>query len=162
MPGRLRKAIIIFLAVLFLMAEIYLVKLPNGTLKPDTEDDEEALKRFKVGEVVKAEVKKPRNYQNHKRFFALLQVVASYHEIYNNVEKAKLAVTVASGHCDFIENPLIPGELIAQPRSISYSRMDEIQFAKFFNDAVQGVISHILPDLDEDSLNAAVEEVIRF
>jgi hypothetical protein len=150
------------------VAKLHLIKTPAG-LHGMTEPDHEAWLKFKAwldklqpGECIKLEYSKPRNLKNHRRFFALLSVVAEYSDIYDNVDKALVAVKIAAGHCDFEPNP-ITGELQAIPRSISWSGMDdEDDFKQFFNNAIQGVLTYILPALDEASLNAAVDKVIRF
>ena len=53
------------------MSEINLWKTPAGVLAPCAEEDQEKLKRFKTGVMVRAEVKQFRNYQFHKKWFAL-------------------------------------------------------------------------------------------
>lgn len=144
------------------MAQAQVIRLPNGDLRPAGEQSRHAFSRFEIGEVFPVEVKKTRNIKNHRRFFALIQVVSSYSEIFNTEEKALHAVKIAAGHCDFVPHPLEPGELMAIPKSISFAKMDEIEFQRFFSSAVQGVLSHILPQMDERSMEAALNEVVSF
>lgn len=141
--------------------EVFMIKQPGGQLWPADDAELEKLATIKNGVIVRADVVVPRNEKNHRRFFALLSVVAQYSETYDNKDKALLAVKIAAGHCDFLPNPRT-GELIAVPRSISFAKMDEAKFQEFFNNAVQGVLSHILKTFDRRTIDEAVERVIRF
>lgn len=139
------------------MTAVYLRKIP-GSLIPDGERDAERLKRFKVGDVIKAEVTKPRNYANHKRLFSLLTLIAETSDVYDNVEKALVAVKIASGHVDFLPNPET-GELVAVPRSIAYESMDEIQFSEWFESAINAVLAHICPHMNRMAIEQATDLV---
>ena len=150
------------------MTTMYLIKTARG-VHGMSEDDHKAWVKFKnwlaklePGESFQLEYKRPRNIKNHRRLFAMLKIVSEYSDIYDNTDKALLAVKIAAGHCDFIPNP-ITGELQALPRSISFDIMDEeSKFETFFSNAIQGILTHILPTMDEDSLNHALELIIGF
>lgn len=125
------------------------------------EESRDFCRRFAEGEVITAEIKKQRNIKHHRKFMALCQVVAEYHPVFDNTDKAMVAIKVVAGHCEWQPNPLT-GELMPVPKSISFASMDQLAFDQFYQNAVQGVLSHVLPQLDERSIEAAVEEVVRF
>ena len=143
------------------MATIHITRLPSGDLRPIGEESRDFCRRFQSGEIITAEIKKTRNVKHHRKFMALCQVVAEYHTVFDNTEKSMVAIKVAAGHCNWQPNPLT-GELMAVPKSISFAAMDQLAFDQFYQNAVQGVLSHILPQLDERSIEAAVNEVISF
>src|SRR5678816_2116707 len=116
------------------MADIYLRRVHAG-LVPDSEADEERLKRFKFGEVVRAKVSKPRNYEHHKKLFALLNLIAQNSDVYNTVPKALTVLKILTGHVEFIADPRT-GELIAEPKSIDYEALDQIEFSEWYEAAV--------------------------
>lgn len=139
------------------MAEIFLRKTPGGFV-PDTERDQDRVRRFKVGEVARAVITKPRNYGNHKRLFALLQFISEYSDVYDNVEKALVAVKLASGHVDWVPNPET-GELVPVPKSISYEAMEEVEFSVWFESAVNATLKHITPRMNRIAIDEAIETV---
>jgi len=61
------------------MAEISFVKTPNGLI-PASEADKEIFNKWKVGRVLSGNFKQVRNYEFHKRFFALMNLAFDYYE----------------------------------------------------------------------------------
>ena len=139
------------------MATVYLRKEPGG-LVPDGERDRDRLKRFAIGDVMKAEVTKQRNYGNHKRLFALLTFIAETSDVHDNVDKALEAVKIVSGHVEWLPNPLT-GEMYPKTKSIAYDAMDEIEFSEWFERAVDATIKHITPQMNRISIEQALEMV---
>lgn len=139
------------------MAELYLRRTGAGFL-PETEADGARVKKFKPGEVVKAKISKPRNYENHKRLFALLQFIAATSELYDTVEKALTALKILTGHCEFVPHPKT-GELVAVPKSISYEAMDEVEFGEWFESAINATLKHLTPQMNRIAIDQAIEQV---
>ena len=54
------------------MKSIYMVKQLNGSFLPAHDSDLDLAKQIKVGEVYRFQFSKPRNYEFHKKYFALL------------------------------------------------------------------------------------------
>jgi hypothetical protein len=54
--------------------KLYLRKTLNS-LSPADDESAEALKSFTLGEVVSVEVKRPRNYEFHKKWFTLVKIM---------------------------------------------------------------------------------------
>lgn len=150
------------------MADVTVVKTSSGDLRGFGEDNDRAYKRFKAwlkrmepGEFFTFSYKRQRNIKFHRKFFALVTFVAENSDTYDNKEKALVAIKLAAGHCDFLPDPK-GGGLIAVPRSISFTEMDQDQFDAFYEAAVNGVLAHILPYMNRVALDQAVEEVARF
>lgn len=133
----------------------------SGLVAADEASDE-ALRRLKRDAVYSVEIKRARNPGNHRRFFALVNLIVERHPAYTTVPKALTAIKLAAGHVDYEVDP-IGGGLVAIPKSISFSDIDNEQdFAFFFEQAVAGVLRHILPEFSREDIDAAFEEITRF
>ena len=137
------------------MSEIYLTKTLTGFVPAD-EQARQAVKRWKIGETLKCNVKKPRDYTNHKRYFALLNLTYENQEKYHNFEMFRKAVQIAAGHVD--ELITLDGEVVLIPRSIDYTTLDELQFGIVFAETM-AVCAKILGDL---KLHELEQEVMRY
>lgn len=149
------------------MAEAVLERRGPDLWTPASKTDGERLARIRVGEGIRVVWKRERTLWRHKKFFALLQLVAEHHPAYDNVEKALVALKVLTGLVDPFPHPQT-GEIILQPRSISFQNMGEDEFEEFYERAVQGVLDHLVPGMFEGRQDAdamrdwAAEEISRF
>lgn len=109
------------------MARIYLRKTLSGFVPAD-EPSLEVARKFKLNEVYRSDVVKPRSYRHHKLIMALLNLTYANQEQYTDFEMFRKAVAVAAGHVD--ELVTVDGEIIRLPRSINYDTLDEIEFTK--------------------------------
>lgn len=142
-----------------------LLKTDKG-LRGATPADQEAWAKFrrrletmKPGTWVRMEWARPRHGKHHRKFFALLNLVAENSETYDTTEKALVAVKLVTGHCDPVIHPET-GELLQIPRSISYDAMDQDEFDRFYEAAIDGVLRHILPGMDRDTADRLLEMII--
>lgn len=126
----------------------YFRKLPGGTLVPDDDSTAEYLQKIKNGAVLGGEFAQPRNYEFHKRYFALLNLgfeawepIEREHNglpVVKNFERFRKDVAIASGFYELTVN--LKGETRAEAKSISFARMDDIEF----NDLYQKTITLFL------------------
>lgn len=132
------------------MARLYLKKTLNG-FAPADEPSMEIARKYKVGEVYRADVVKPRSWQHHKLCFALLNLTYANQERWSNFESFRKAIAIAAGHTE--ELVTVHGEVIRLPASLSYDSLDEIEFTKVFG-AMMTVCAEILgitaPDLQHE------------
>lgn len=140
---------------------LMLQRVQGNLLAPADEDAEAVISRWPMGQGVSAEVKRERNLAHHRKFFALVSTVAAYSEVFDTTEKALVAIKLAAGHCEFLPDPRT-GELVAVPKSISFDAMDEDAFSQFESRAIDGILTHILPAMDRQSLELAQEAVLGF
>lgn len=134
------------------MARIYLRRTLSG-FEPSDEPSREAMRKFKVGDVYRGDVVKPRNYRHHCLIMSLLTLTYENQERFTNFEIFRKAVAYAAGHV--IEYPSIDGELIREADSISYDRLDEVDFTRVAG-AMMTVCAHILGDMGIHELEAEV------
>ncbi len=141
-----------------------LVKTPTG-LRGATPADDEAyrkwrrrLEKSKPGTYHRFESSSPRNGAHHRKMFALLTLVAENSETYDTPEKALVAIKLVVGHFEPAVHP-VTGELIQVPKSISYESMDQDEFDAFYKTAVDAVMQHILPQLDDNTAERLLDMI---
>ena len=133
--------------------DIFLTRTLAG-LVPSDEEAKQAVRRWKIGETLKCSVRKPRDYVNHKRYFALLNLTFENQDKYTSFEHFRKAVQIAAGHVD--ELITLEGEITFLPKSIAYDALDEMEFSKVFGETMR-VCAKILGDLDLEELRIKVE-----
>lgn len=137
---------------------------PYG-LTPLTDEDYEAKKRLKMGDIVRCQIKRPRNLRFHKKFFALLSLT------YDNIphEVAELfdisskegmldVIKLALGHYDTYE---IAGKTLLRLRSIAFENMDNTAFEVFYARTVDFILHNLLLGLDQKTLEEEIKHHFR-
>lgn len=128
------------------MSRIALVRTLSG-FKPAYDSDIELSKKIKLNEVYVYDFKKPRNYEFHKKFFALVNMVFQNQEQYTNIEHLRKDLIIESGNYylryDFL------GVEIREAKSISFSSMDDIMFSELYNSVIDVIIKYFHFDKQE-------------
>ena len=109
------------------MARLYLKRTLSGFAAAD-EPSVDIARKFKVGEIYRADIVKPRSYAHHKLAFALLNLTFSNQERYGNFDDFRKAVAMAAGHSR--EYVGIDGEIWREAGSLSYDALDEVEFTR--------------------------------
>jgi hypothetical protein len=141
------------------MARLYLKKTLNGFV-PNDEESLELFRKYKTGEVYRADVVKPRSYQHHKLCMALLQLTyANLPEIrtaqFSTFKQFRRAIAEASGHVE--EYVTIDGEVRTMPGSLSYDAIpDDVEFGRVMG-AMMTICARLL-DIAESELAAEVSK----
>ncbi len=139
------------------MAEIYLIKQASGSLGAA---DEEALKhigKLKIGTVYRATIVKPRNYEFHKKYFALLNLAFDNQEKYEAFDPFRDAVTMQAGWYDS-HISLGSGELIYKPKSISFGSMGDAEFSDLYSKTIDVILKYVMVGSTQDE----IERVLGF
>ena len=142
-----------------------LIKTPAG-LRGSTPADQAAWTKFRrrletmrPGAYLRFEWSTPRNGAHHRKFFALLQLIAENSETYNTAEKALVGVKLAAGLFDLMVHP-VTGEIIQIPRSVSFEAMWQEDFEAFYSNAIDAVLQHILPHLDREKADRLLDMIV--
>ena len=114
----------------------------NG-LVPLYSSDLDEKRKLKIGETYQVEVKRPRNYQFHKKFFALLNIGWENTDVEMPFDTYRRLVTMRAGFYKVYHTP--KGELY-EPESIAFSNMDNDTFSEVY----ERVLSIILKDTGAD------------
>lgn len=151
------------------MADICLTRTPAGLVPADVAASE-WLQRIGVGKPVNATVRQPRNGKFHRKFFAMLDVAYSNHEwpeIETKWGKVRTSsglfrkyVIVKAGH---YEADLTPrGEVRAEPKSISWAKMDEAEFSRLYSDVLDVILAEFLTNWTSGDVDHAVNQMLGF
>jgi hypothetical protein len=138
----------------------FLVAKQLGTLRPVDEAGHDALRKLGNGEMVMIEMKRPRRIKHHRMFWALMTLVHDNmdHERYPTVEDLVAAVKIAAGLRTRIELP--NGEVGFIPGSISFHRMDQSEFDRFYDRCCDLLARHFLPGVTSEDLKREVSLMI--
>lgn len=134
----------------------FLVRKTLTGLIPVYNSDQERLKdaKLKIGEDYEVEIKKPRNYQFHKKYFALINLCFENQDKFEDINDLRYYLTMKSGYVKRIDTG--SGEMIL-PKSISFASMDKIEFDNLYQKTID-VICKFIGIEKEDLLN----EILNF
>ena len=132
-----------------------LCRRTTSGLSPDDDAARDVLRKVKVGDVVRVEVRRPRNLSAHRRFFALVNLVYTNSEKFPSPDVARRVLTCRAGHAlpYIIEST---GEVLLIPESISFANMDQDEFDAFWQRVVKVVCEEILPGVTEADIEAEI------
>ena len=120
--------------------KITLIKKLNGNFIPAYDSDYESAKKITINEPFEYEYKKPRNYKFHKKFFALLNLVYDNQERYINIEHLRHDLIIEAGLYEIRYN--FQGVEVYVPKSISFAKMDEIEFNELYSKCIDVIIKY--------------------
>ena len=132
------------------MSEIYMRKYADGSFRPADQQSLVRAKKLKVGQVYRHEVKKPRNYEFHKKYFSLLNLAFEHQEKYVAFKPFRDAVTMQAGW--YNESLSLGGRPLYTPKSISFASMDEIQFGELYDKTINVILKYVLKGCDKEDL----------
>src|SRR5690349_463032 len=76
-----------------------------GALRPADDASEELMNSLPLGEPIKVKISRPRNLQQHRKFYALLQIVFSNQSLYPTIDALLAVIKITLGHCDIVKLP---------------------------------------------------------
>lgn len=133
----------------------FLVKKSFGKLIPVYNSDAEKLKecKLKEGEIYEVEIKRKRNYEFHKKYFALINLCFDNQEVFIEFDNLRDYLTCKSGYYLKIKTP---DGLMIKPKSISFAKMDNIEFEQLYRATINTICNFI--DVEErDLMNEIVD-----
>lgn len=149
-------------------------KVAKDLFRPATEQDAERLERFTVGAEVACDLREMRNYQFHKKYFALINYLFGIweetmppsewrgHQVRANIDKFRDDLTILTGRFDATYN--VRGEVQLDAHSISFASMDQEEFEKLYSDTINVALAKVLhrPDLNEEIVREMVDQILHF
>jgi hypothetical protein len=120
------------------MARVYLYR-SGFCFLPAYSSDTDILSQFREGEVIAVEVKKARNYNNHKRFFALLKLGFEAQNNFTSPDWFREFILIKSGN---FESCQTPDGFMYRAKSISFANMDEVEFRELYRTVSQTIIDY--------------------
>lgn len=134
---------------------ILMRKILNG-LAPDNEVAQEAIRRIAVGDVVKIEIKRPRSLPWHRRYWALVSLVANNSSY--TPEEAHELIKIRCGCTKIIKER--NGNVIVLPDSIAFDRMDGIAWSQFWDRVVDYCAAELLNGISSEALRMELGEIV--
>ena len=125
-------------------------------LIPNNQETLNWMANRKAGEVVSADVKQVRNYENLKRFFSFVNITYDMQDHFEVKEAYRRWLTMKAGYFTTIVTP--KGEAIFTADSISFENMEEDEFRKLFST----VIDVFLRELGNGVSEADLMKVINY
>ncbi len=126
-------------------------------IAPATPGDEEALRKVKVGDLLPVVIRKPRNGLHHRKFWAMVEVIAENHHRLRTREAVETELKLLCGH--YREHVTRDGEIVFVPRSIRYDEMDQVEFAVFYDKAVRAALTELIDGVDPAELEAYLDKI---
>lgn len=145
------------------MPELRCMKAVAGKLPPETEvilvmEPSKWWRRMQIFKEFVWDFRVPRNYEHHKKFFALIKIVFdNTDDRFTSEEHLRAVLTIWAGWVN--EDHDTEGNLTVTPKSISFSSMDQAEFEKYYNDVINAVLRELMPTMLRQELE---EEIIRF
>ena len=141
--------------------DIYCKVTPYG-LVPLYDSDFQMKKRLKIGTTVKCKVSNPRNYEHHKKFFALVRLtfenlpcnLAEYWNIHNEEDMLRRFKRDLGYYTSTLNER---GEREIEYQSISFAAMEQYEFERFYNQCIDLVLYKYIKGIDQQDLITEIE-----
>ena len=149
--------------------EAFFIKTPSNHFMPATAHDQELLKKIKVGQPVKLKYTRVRNYQFHKKYFALLNLAFDYWEpggamigtgIEKNFERFRKDCIILAGFYE--QHVRLNGDVRTEAKSISFHSMSEDEFEELYTKTIDVIIKHVLNNYTDEMLRSVLDQVEAF
>jgi hypothetical protein len=150
--------------------ELIVEKQPGGLLKASNDEDAARILKLPTGTGLRVEIKKIRNYEFHKKFFAMLGIGFEAFEpaeqffkgmpVQKSFERFRKDCIIAAGYYDVVAN--LKGEVRAEAASISFAKMGQDEFEKLYTAVCNVLLQRVLKNYTRADLDQVVEKLINF
>lgn len=152
------------------MTTMTIVKDDRGQFVGLTDSDNRAWRRFKKkmnalleGEFFSIDYWFPRNPALHRLHFKVIGTLFDAQEQFADADALRGWLYVGAGHCDFFPGPT--GKMVAIPRSVKWSKIDDADFQSLHNKVVDFIRSEharnfLWPHLGADKTYETVEVLL--
>lgn len=131
---------------------------PAGTLEPASAyyAAELRARKLRVGDLVHADLTKPRNPKHHRLVFALLKRVLDNQDGLQTIEQLLTVLKIKLGRVDTLVDAA-SGRAYYVPQSIAFASMDQGEFSIFWRDLCRVVARDYFPGMDPDQVGELAE-----
>lgn len=135
-----------------------------SALVPRTAIDLELVRHrgLVIGDTVRAELRKPRNIEQHRRIHALGKLVRDNIEGFAGIDPHEVIKTLqreAGVECD-IHDIEVPGEgvlRVTKARSLAFDEMDESEFRELFLGICRHIVARYWPQSSPEEIDAMIQ-----
>lgn len=137
--------------------QLFLQNTARGLI-PVYDADFDEKKKLKIGQVYRCEIKLARNYELHKKYFALINCAWNYLNekqtafFKESVDSFRKAIEIAAGHYEMIYS-ISRKEWLEIPKSISFSKMGEFEFREHYDSVKRVLFNTFLKEISEEEFN---------
>lgn len=138
----------------------FLQKQQNGLFAPVDSDDFRKSLKIENGEVVRVEYWKKRNYEFHKKYFALLQCTI-YHlpedtawDRWRDIEPLRKETLRLIGH--YTEYTTIDGTIQQIPDSIDFKSVDNEEFERIYQRSIDVILKYFLKNISKEDFEESI------
>lgn len=129
-------------------------------LVPCDDNDFEVKKKLKIGETYEVSVVRFRNYQFHKKYFAMINCAWEYLDerqtrFFRSKEVFRKTMEVSAGHCEKIYSVRMKS-WIDIPKSIAFNKMGATEFEDLYNEVRAQIFSLALDHISEEEFTNAL------
>lgn len=123
-------------------------------LIPCYDDDFDEKKKLKIGEIYKVEIKLYRNYDFHKKYFALINCAWEYltekqQEFIKSKNGFRKTLQIAAGWCE-VTYSIARKDWIEESKSIAFDEMDNAEFETLYNGVKDVLFTTFLRNISEE------------
>lgn len=139
---------------------LYLINTVNG-LVPCSDQDYDDKLRLKLGEIYEVKIKVARNYEFHKKYFALMRCAWEYQNekvvaFFKDFNRWRKYVEVAAGYSDVFFSKKL-NQFVDIPRSIAFDKMDNLEFTKLYENVKDVLYQSFFRDLSREEFEKKLE-----
>lgn len=140
---------------------LYVRNTETGLL-PLYDSDDFEKRKLKIGQDYKIEIKKARNVQFLKKYFALIKLAwlnmpEQFDSQYPHPENLRKALQIEAGY--FETSYTLDGMQLIESKSIAFDELDEDGFQEVYNKVLDVVLKWILPNNTSEEIE---KELINF
>ena len=143
------------------MQSVTLEKRVDGSFMPVTQHDKDAVRRIKIGDAITVKFSRPRNYNFHKKYFALISFAFDVWEPEEgpekNFERFRKEITMLSGYYHTV--PSVKGGVRYEADSISFASMDEDTFTQVYEKTISALLKWVLRNYTREDIDRVMNEI---
>jgi Protein of unknown function (DUF1367). len=119
------------------------------------DEDYDEKRKLKIGQTYVCEIKKTRNLQFHKKYFALINCAWEYQSerrrafFSENKDIFRKTVEIAAGWSERVYS-ISRKEWLEVPKSISFEKMDNIEFTELYERVKTVLFNTFLRDINKE------------
>ena len=137
------------------MAKVKFTKV-SGVLAPFGPEAEAWMDTLKAGQLVEVDITKPRNYEFHKKYFALINYAYENWDIEEidaakNFGRFRDDITILAGYYEKYYRT--DGSVRIEAKSISFASMEQQEFDALYSKTLDVLLAKILPSHTQDDVN---------
>jgi len=153
--------------------KITLKKVSDIMIVPDDKDSADFIDRLKYNQVITADFKRPRNYEFHKKYFALIKYAYEnwQPEEFESPEwegvvpeksfdRFRKDLIILSGRYDAVYR--VDGSVRIEAQSISFASMTEESFAELYDATINVILKKILRNYSREDIDKVVQQLEEF